>query len=372
MTAPVLIISSEFPPGPGGIGHHCFSLANALHKHGISVFVLTQGDYARPSEIEQFDMEQLFRIKRYPRQGWFLTYINRLLITLKIIRKGGYKKIILTGKFSLWQGWLIKVIFPGVRTLAVLHGSEVRLSNKILRAFTYLAIEKSDVLIPVSSFTRSLLPEWIKFQHRTIKTIPNGIADWGADEGQENTAVRLGGVPALLTVGHVSPRKGQHRVIRALPMLSQLFPGIHYHIVGLPLHREELEQLAVEMNVLPHITFHGRVPQHKDLEWYYRQADVLMLLSENQPSGDVEGFGIVALEANYFGIPVIGAKYCGIEDAVLPGKSGYLVDGNRPEEILEALQQCMQHKSEMSITCREWALAHSWSNLVNEYIVLLK
>jgi phosphatidylinositol alpha-1,6-mannosyltransferase len=372
MTPPVLIISSEFPPGPGGIGHHCFSLASALHRQGIPVFVLTQGDYAQPSEIDRFDARVPFQVKRYPRLGWFWTYINRFWVSLRIIGKNRYDRVILTGKFSLWQGWLIKMVFPGVRTLAILHGSEVRLSNNVLRAITRLAIWKSDVLVPVSAFTRSLLPEWIQSHHKKIQIIPNGTEPWEADEGNKKDGARLCGTPILLTVGHVSPRKGQHRVIRALPRLLESFPDIHYHIAGLPLQRAELEHLAAEINVLQHITFHGRIPEHKDLQGYYRQADVLLLLSENQSSGDVEGFGIVALEANYFGIPVIGAKYCGIEDAVLQGKSGYLVDGNRPEEILEALQQCLHNKEALKLSCREWALSHSWGNLVKAYIALLK
>ena len=181
----------------------------------------------------------------------------------------------------------------------------------------------------------------------------------------------LAGSPKLLTVGHVSPRKGQHRVIKALPRLIQIFPDIHYHIVGRPVYQEKLETLAKELQVEKYISFHGRVKQHGDLAQYYEAADVFMLLSENLPNGDVEGFGIVALEANSFGIPVIGARYCGVEDAVSHMKSGYLVDGNSEDEILEGLQYCLTRKDKLSQASIEWAESHDWSTLVKQYISLL-
>ena len=367
----VLIISSEFPPGPGGIGQHAYSLAQALYKEGAEILVLTQGDYAWPEEVACFDSNQPFAIKRYPRFGRLLTYLNRLLLTLSVIYRQGFQKIILTGKFSLWQGLMIKVVFPKVRTLAVLHGTEVQLPNLITRRLTQLAIKKSDIIVPVSAFTRSLLPEDILLEHKCIRIIPNGTTNWEEKPDHKDSNKSLPGTPSLLTVGHVSPRKGQHRIIRALPLLKVSFPGIHYHIVGLPIQQAALESLARQLDVEKHITFHGRVPEHRDLAFFYQEADVLMLLSENQPDGDVEGFGIVALEANYFGKPVIGAKYCGIEDAVKPGISGYLVDGDDPEEILEALRNCLAHQQELDTTAREWASRFSWDTLGKEFFALL-
>jgi phosphatidylinositol alpha-1,6-mannosyltransferase len=252
----------------------------------------------------------------------------------------------------------------------VLHGTEVNLPNYILRLLTHQAIAVADVIVPVSEFTKSLLPARILDKHRNIVIIKNGIDDVWSNQ-RAGIKIDLAGYPRLLTVGHVSPRKGQHRVIKALPLLVSRFPQIHYHIVGLPLNQNKLEQLAEELGVRQHITFHGRVSHHTDLRDYYVSADIFMLLSENQPDGDVEGFGIVALEANLHGLPVVGARYCGVEEAVSHKNSGYLVDGNEAEEILEGITYCLNHKDELDQNSRDWAKRHQWDEIVKQYLEVL-
>jgi phosphatidylinositol alpha-1,6-mannosyltransferase len=183
--------------------------------------------------------------------------------------------------------------------------------------------------------------------------------------------VKLDGYPKLITVGHVSPRKGQHRVIRALPALIKKFPNLKYHIIGRSVNQRDIENLAFKLGVVENIEFHGRIKDHNDLKGYYRVADVFMLLSENQTNGDVEGFGIVALEANLNGLPVIGAKYCGVEDAVSHENSGYLVDGNNVEEISLALQKVIENRKILSPRAKQWAEEHDWRIIVKQYTSLI-
>jgi phosphatidylinositol alpha-1,6-mannosyltransferase len=129
--------------------------------------------------------------------------------------------------------------------------------------------------------------------------------------------------------------------------------------------------LAKELNVESHVTFHGRISNHNQLAKYYSSADVFMLLSENQPNGDVEGFGIVALEANFYGLPVVGAKYCGVEEAVLHKKSGYLVDGNNYNEIYEGVSFCISNNLELKQSMKNWINIHKWSNIILRYTQIL-
>jgi phosphatidylinositol alpha-1,6-mannosyltransferase len=369
MNRQVLIISTEYPPGPGGIGQHAYSLSRALHTEGFVIKVLSPADYASPAEVLLFDQSQPFEVMRYQRRGLLLTYINRLTLTHEAIRDGRCSSVILTGKFSLWQGLMIKKFYPNIKTIAVLHGTEINLPNRYLRKFTHKAIAAADVIVPVSRFTKSLLPEWIRHKHPNIHIIPNGIEDT-LPSAIPNTDIILNGNPRLLTIGHVSPRKGQHRVIKALPKMVAVWPKIHYHIVGRPKNQAILEVLAQQLGVQNHITFHGRVADHRDLRIYYSQADIFMLLSENQPDGDVEGFGIVALEANVQGVPVVGAKYCGVEEAVDHKQSGYLVDGDNSEEIIEGVGYCLANRENLNKGAVEWAHAHQWRTIVQQYIAL--
>ena len=365
----LVVISTEFPPGPGGIGHHAYSLCNTLHQKGKEITVLTSADFADAKRVEVFDQQQLYPVIRFPRNGW-RTYLQRLRITHRETRKNRPDYIILTGKFSLWIGLYLKVFFSGTPTIAILHGSEVNLANRFLRMLTHYSINAADHIVAVSNFTASLLPSFIK-NKRNIAIIPNGIETNELSTYLRDKNFTLQGEPALLTVGHVSPRKGQHRVIKALPVILPEYPKAHFHMVGRPIFEPELRLLAKKLGVEGHITFHGVASNHSDLAQYYIAADIFMLLSENQPNGDVEGFGIVALEANYFGLPVIGARFCGVEDAVDPGQSGYLVDGDNTNEISEAIQWCLRNKEELSSQSKVWAQSHEWTKVVEEYLQII-
>jgi glycosyltransferase involved in cell wall biosynthesis len=366
----IVLISSEFPPGPGGIGQHAYSLAKSLNSSDFEIIVLSPADYASEDEVIQFDKSQLFRIVRFNRSGPISTYTNRIRQIYSCLRKYEIKHVILTGKFPLWVGLLLKLSKPYTKTIAILHGSEVNLQNWLLRKFTHIAINKADQIVAVSSFTKSILPLYISSK-REIHVIPNGIDVQDAGEVIIEDEIKLIGSPCLLTIGHVTPRKGQHRVIKALPGLVEKYPGIHYHMIGTPNTKKEVEQLAFNLGVGQHITFHNRVKRHEDLEKYYNACDIFMLLSENQSDGDVEGFGIVALEANLSGKPVVGAINCGIEDAVKNDFSGYLVDGNNSIEIAAAVELCLLNKERLEITSRDWARQHNWKNIVKMYIPIL-
>ena len=363
----VLLVSSEFPPGPGGIGQHAYSLVQALRVEHFEVVVMSPADFVSNDETRDFDSKQNFEIIRYQRIG-LRTYLGRFVTTYRFLKSTEVDAIILTGKFSLWQGWLLKKMGIRKNQIAILHGSEVNLSNFILRKFTHLTISTADQIVAVSKFTKSLLPKWI-LKKRKVEIIPNGIEL--SNETKKFNVVKLDGWPKLITVGHVSPRKGQHRVIKALPALIKTFPNIKYHIIGRPVNQRVIEDLAYKLGVLENIVFQGRIKDHNDLQGYYRAADIFMLLSENQVNGDVEGFGIVALEANLNGLPVIGAKFCGVEDAVIDGHSGYLVDGNNVEEISQAVVKAIENREQLSLGSKQWAEIHDWKIIVKRYTSLI-
>ena len=365
----LLLISSEFPPGPGGIGHHAYALCNALHEKGYDLLVLTVTDYATPEQVRDFDQQQRYTIRRFPRIGW-KTYLNRIRMTFKIVRENRFDRILLTGKFSLWLGLFLKLRFSGIKTLAIVHGSEVNPAGRWIRWFTHHSLSLADQIVSVSRFTTSLLPEKVR-REKPITIIPNGIDVERLESYQASNSKKLIGHPKLLTVGHVSPRKGQHRVIKALPSLRQRFPTLHYHIVGRPIQKEKLTNLSKSLGVEDMITFHGTAPSHQELSAFYEQSDVFMLLSENQPDGDVEGFGIVALEANFFGLPVVGALYCGVEDAVDHGKTGLLVDGNDIDAISEAVVSCVEDRDNMEQNAKSWSRQHDWNTIVSQFVEVL-
>jgi len=365
----ILLISSEFPPGPGGIGRHAYSLTEALVDAGHTVCVLTESDNASPAEFAWFAQayQNRFQIVRTPRKG-LLTYLLRLKNTWRIITSFKPDIVIVSGKFSLWLGALIKLLRGrNIRVWAFLHGSELRLPRWLEQTATTLSMRRLDRLIAVSSFTNQLLPP--DLQDRT-EILPNGLllSTMPADNGQSITPFDWPGWPKLLTVGSVSPRKGQHRVIKAMPYLRRIWPDIRYHIVGLPHHQDTLVALAEDLGVSDSVIFHGRMKSDEMLCRAYCSADAFVMLSENQPDGDVEGFGIAILEANYFGLTAIGATGCGIEDAIRPGYNGFLVDGNDPAAIAHALEQVLSQKEILANNACKFATEHDWNILVSRML----
>jgi phosphatidylinositol alpha-1,6-mannosyltransferase len=149
------------------------------------------------------------------------------------------------------------------------------------------------------------------------------------------------------------------------------FPETYYYIVGRDVNNTFLKQLAEEFGVESRVIFIPPIASHFDLCYYYKNADIFMLLSENQPNGDVEGFGIVALEANYFRLPVIGAKGCGVEDAVLDGFSGFLVDSKNPKEIVNSLQLILENGDKFNENAKKHALDFGWNEIVKQYEEIL-
>jgi phosphatidylinositol alpha-1,6-mannosyltransferase len=363
-----LILSSEFPPGPGGIGQHAFDLARSLVGHAFNVTVITEGDYAAASEVTQFDRRHASKhldIIRHKRKKMF-NPLHRLRQQINVLAERQPNVVIVSGRFSLWFGGLLKWLKPRSTTWAFVHGTEVGRHAGLLPKLTIYALSTADRIIAVSNFTKQLLPEHLR--NRT-EVLANGL--YLAELPEPETVMPLkawAGQPSILTVGRVSARKGQHRVIRALPAILRDFPEAHYHMVGMPEQQTALQALAAKLGVADSITFHGRMANRSDVYRAYKSADVFAMLSENQPDGDVEGFGIAILEANYFGVPAIGAKGCGIEDAIRDNHNGFIVDGDDAVCIVKATRTCIGRRDELSSTAKNWALQHDWAALTKQLL----
>jgi phosphatidylinositol alpha-1,6-mannosyltransferase len=373
----ILLISSEFPPGPGGIGQHAFSLALALNKLNYYVVITSISDYSTKKEKSVFDLEnQQIEIIRFKRYLPVLTQIIRFLKILSIIKKSSPKAIILTGRFSL----IFNAIFGNterlkkIKKIAVLHGSEVNPTNFLERFLNQKGIIKSDFVVSVSQFTKNLIPGKIKNLKELDKfrVIGNGLMSKALlDWEQNNNIIELKGYPKLITVGNVLPRKGQHLVVKAIPRLITEYPELHYHIVGIRRDVTNVDECINSNNLSKYCTFHGRVGKHSELASFYRSCDILMLLSENQKNGDVEGFGIVALEAHYFGVPVIGSKGTGVEEAVKDGFSGKLVDASDPNQILDAIDYILKNKDHFEKESKKWARENHWDELGKRFAEII-
>ncbi|TQD33829.1 glycosyltransferase family 4 protein [Haloflavibacter putidus] len=362
----ILLITSEFPPQPGGIGNHAYNLAKGLDGNSYSVKVLGDRRSADGEEENAFDSRLAFMVNRVKREKLiFKTYYKRLQKAKHLAKNADI--VLLSGKFPLWLGAYLRFVFPQKKLFAIIHGSEVQLGSSALRKLTNFSLKKMNGVIAVSSFTLDL----VKNLHlQNTKIIPNGF-DLGKSISVKKTFVKNKENLRLITVGNVSRRKGQENVIKALPELLAVYPKLEYHIVGIPTLRKEYSALAKDLGVEKHVFFHGKVDETRKIE-LLQTADIFAMLSQTTKSGDVEGFGIAILEANALGIPAIGSKNCGIEDAIKENYSGFLVDPKNNKEILQAVAEILSHYGSFAEQAEEWSKNFKWPKISKQYVKFIE
>lgn len=360
----IVIVTSEFPPQPGGIGNHAYNLALYLSKENYQVKVIADQRSDNGKEESIFDQSLRFRVFRIKRHKWrLLMYLKRIMATYQSFKKADF--VIATGKFSLWNVAFSR-LFYNRKIIAVVHGSEVNYKPFLLRKSIDIALKRFDDIIAVSYYTKQL----ISHLDCNVKVIPNGI-DTSMWQSNNLNDITLEGDIILTTVGRVSSRKGQLNVIKHLPELLKSFPNIHYHCIGIPTEASDFLKIAKDLNVDANVTFHGSL-KHDALKQILNKTDIFVMLSSESQTGDVEGFGIAILEANAMGVPAIGSKGCGIEDAINEGASGHLVDVQNTSQFQFAIESIMHSKATYKNKSKHWASTHDWSNIIHRYRALFK
>lgn len=358
----ILIITSEFPPQPGGIGNHAYNLALKLQENGYCTSIFT--DYRLKNHIEEddFDKDLPIKVIRINRSKFrVLTYLSRIITFIKIANK--HSIIIASGKFSLWMVGLSPFTKKKKKT-AIIHGSEVNLQG-FLRKVTNKSLKRFQKIIAVSNFTKSLIDN---LNLNNVSVIHNGFT---ISKYQQQKPVSKSKAPILITVGSVTERKGQINIIKALPTLLKTYPMLRYKIVGIPSERVKLEKLAKELDVMHAITFFGKVSEKKKYK-LIEDSSIFVMLSNSTESGDVEGFGIAILEANASGLPAIGAKNTGIEDAIYNEKSGLLVNAHDADAITKAVSIIWNNYYRYQKNSLEWSSKFGWDIIIEQYINTLK
>ncbi|HSX25301.1 MAG TPA: glycosyltransferase family 4 protein [Candidatus Andersenbacteria bacterium] len=196
-------------------------------------------------------------------------------------------------------------------------------------------------------------------------SIPNGVeTERFVPIGRpENPKVKI------LFIGRLIPRKGFHRVVRALPKVREMAKiPFEIEVVGTGLYREELDMLAEELGVSDLIRYVGMVP-YDQLEKSYQYADIFVLtsLSEGMPS--------VILEAMGCGLPIIASNVGGNNEIVHEGQNGYLITGDAVDILAEKLSILINDKelrTQMGNKSREYALQYDWKNIMDKYNDLIE
>jgi glycosyltransferase involved in cell wall biosynthesis len=359
----LLILSIEFPPGPGGLGTTAYQAALQLSRLGWQVCVATPQHFAGEQEIQRFNAGLPFALIRFRYEGAFLfEAFDRFRLVWRCLREWRPDLILAVGRQAAWLG-------DGCSRLARIPlavfgaGTEFLVKARLDQALTRRAFDNANLVIAISMYARNLA------ESNGFKTSHFQVIPLGADESLFAPAppsvdlrkrLDFGKARILLTVGQVSERKAQDVVIRALPRILEECPGVVYLVAGLPTLQVELRRLAESLGVAQNVRFAGKVPQ-AELPAFYNLADIFVLVSRTTSKGDAEGFGIVAVEAALCGKPSVVSDKSGLVEAVQPGETALVVPQNDPGSTAAAILHLLKDdtlRREMGQAARQNALEY--------------
>ncbi len=206
--------------------------------------------------------------------------------------------------------------------------------------------------------------------HAALEHVPPGVdvERFAPDEvarAEMRARYGLGSRPVVCCVSRLVPRKGQDMLIRALPAIRERVPGAALVIVGGGPYRAPLQRLADRFGVAEHVVFTGGVPG-EELPAHHAMADVFAMPCRTRGAGlDVEGLGIVYLEASATGVPVVAGRSGGAPETVLDGETGLVVDGWDVGAIAAAVGDLLAEPARaaaMGAAGRRWAVENwQWS-----------
>lgn len=376
VTPRILLLASEFPPGPGGIGTHAYQLATQLSLRGWQLHVLTPQDYVSAETRAAFNRELPFAITTLPERGDNRRWMQeRVGIIRGVLGEFRPDIIIASGRRALWTAGVISLRIPAPLVL-IGHGSEFLGRSRSARFLTAQALRRATAVVAVSNYAARLIRQLA--EPARLLVIPNG-ADGGRFFPQPPDAdlaheLDVGGRRVLLTVGHVSERKAQDVVIRALPAVLARHPEVVYVMAGLPTRRTELQALAHELGVGEQVRFAGSVPDAQ-LPAIYNLADLFVLVSRQTAAGDVEGYGIVVQEAALCGKPSVVSQGFGLTEAIIEGVTGVSVPAEDPQATAAAINDLLADPArclKMGRAAREAALQGTWDQRAEAYDALLQ
>jgi len=368
MRGRLLILTTEFPPLPGGIGVVSYYLAKEAIKQGFPETVVLA---TKASGYKEFDeREDDLRILR---AGWdALRYLKAIPLWVnlkKIINTHKPEAIIATS--WLYGGSLAYLMRGnGPPYFVFAHGLEIsRYQRKpFVRNWMKKVFAGGELTFAVSNYTASLLYS-LNLPREKVLVIGNGVDIHRFKPMDASDVVKkmynLNGKKVLLTVGRLIPRKGQEIVIRAIPLIKRKIPNITYLIVGEGPERKKLLKLIEELGVEAEVKLVGRVSDGL-LPLYYNACDIFLMVNQVVNEVDFEGFGLVFLEAGACGKPVIASRYGGVEDAVIDGVNGVLLpeaDVGKVAEAVIGLLENPEFARKLGEGGRRIALASSWEKV---------
>jgi len=321
----ILLFTLEYPPFKGGVAN---TYENIVRHWSVpeNVFVLNNNK----NEL----------IKRgLP----FLAWLPCLWRLWSSVKKNKINHVLVGHVLPLGTATLLLARMLKIKYSVFLHGMDFSFACRSRRKKFLMKkiLEKSDNIICGNTYLESEVKKFLPEQKNKIFVVNPGVnPEIVIDQAllQEiKEEYDLKNKIVLLQVGRLVKRKGQDKVIKAMPAILTRVPNLVYFIAGAGADETYLKKKVAELpaSAQNRIVFLGRVSDEKKWAWL-QTCDIFIMPSRNI-DGDFEGFGIVYLEANLLEKPTIAGRSGGVEDAVKHGVNGLLVDSEKSNQIAQAV-----------------------------------
>ncbi|MBI4831261.1 MAG: glycosyltransferase family 4 protein [Candidatus Lindowbacteria bacterium] len=342
----ILFYTKEFPPEVGGIETYTYNVANYFAKFGHNVVVAVR----RMPGDREFDVSQRFKTVRLMRP--VIPPILYRLYTFAaiplLIKRQAIDFVYLPYwfRFSSIIYHLSKLF--GLKYFVTCYGEEVLFDPKRMRHSHRRLLKgyrRAERIFAISEHTKKLLAA-LGIEDQKVAVVKPGIDVSAAEPAASpieklSRDLQLDGKKVVITVSRLVKKKGHDNVLRALSASRERRKGLAYLIIGEGEEEANLKALAKELGLEKEVLFMGRVSDEV-LKACYALSDVfIMTTREVDDSKRTEGFGIVYLEANLYGKPVIAGSVGGVGDAVIDGETGILVDPHNVGEISAAIDKLL-------------------------------
>lgn len=374
----ILCITNDFGPRAGGIETFVIGLIERMPKNSVVVYTSSQEGSAPFDQkwLENFGVE-VIRDKS-----------KILLPTLRVgraVRKIARDRSISAVFFGAAAP--LALLSHGLRRagatriVALTHGHEVWWAKVWPFSLAMRRIGSGvDHLTFLGEFTRSNIARALtaKAADAMVRIAPGIDTDHFApvaDVGKLKSELGLDGKRVIVSVGRLVHRKGQDTLVESLPEILTRIPDAHLLFVGEGPYKEYLVKRTAELDISSHVTFIGRI-QYSELPRYICVGEIFAMPSRSRLAGlEVEGLGIVYLEASACGLAVVGGKSGGAPDAVLEGETGFAVDGTSASDVARAIIALLEDPERaklMGARGREWIISDwrwdLWAKRFNELL----
>ena len=358
----VLLITDTLRPDYGW-GRYSIGLIRALREAGLTFSLLSPRDLCSEPDLQALpDHGRVTSFVSQTRRLSKLTLVNALRIRRAL--SGCDVAHCLTEPYAI-PAALVAGRIPVVVTL---HGTyAVRPFTRPGERWWYeLAYRRAARLCPVSHFTKSLLPE--RFQTAKTQVVPEGVEV--ERFGAAGSGPRAGDPPFLLSVGPIKKRKGYATAIEAFAKVREARPDVEYWIAGGTDDRvflREIEGRIAALGLHGAVKLLGRVTDDELVSLYQRCAAYWLLSIDDDLQ--FEGFGLTYWEALAAGVPAIGTRRSGAEDAIADGETGYLVEPHDAEGAARAALALLAVPERARAMGKEGRKrVHSWSSAAREFM----